>query len=86
MHILYIPSSLRKPDEGVRPIAIGEVLRRLAAKACFQSIKEAAASFLRPGQLGVAVRGGAEGIVHSLSTLVEERRDADDFVCLKFDN
>ena len=54
-----------KPNGGIRPIAIGTTLRRLTAKAVANVFKEASRSKLFPHQLGVAVPGGAEAIVHS---------------------
>ena len=54
-----------KPNGGVRPIAVGNTLRRLTAKAAAFSVKEKIRSKLSPLQLGVSVSGGAEAIVHA---------------------
>ena len=52
--------ALQKPEGGVRPIAVGEVLRRLVAK-CFCNVYEREASaYLWPKQIGVAAPLGAE--------------------------
>ena len=48
-----------KPGGGIRPIAIGNTLRRLTAKAAAFAAKEAVRAKLFPTQLGVAVPGGA---------------------------
>ena len=54
-----------KPNGGVRPIAIGNTLRRLTAKAAAFSLKADIKHKLSPYQLGVSVSSGAEAIVHS---------------------
>ena len=46
------------PD--VRPIAVGEVLRRLTSKCVCHLIKHKAAEFFHPFQFGVACSWGAE--------------------------
>ena len=52
--------ALQKPAGGIRPIAIGEVLRRLVAK-CFCNVYERdATAYLWPRQIGVAAPLGAE--------------------------
>ena len=57
--------ALSKKDGGLRPIAIGSVWRRLAAKCAnvFASVK--VQDYLKPRQVGVGVKGGAEASVHS---------------------
>ena len=50
---------------GTRPIAVGDVFRRLAAKiVCFRE-RESVGSYLRPRQFGFATRGGSEIVVHT---------------------
>ena len=62
--------ALNKDKEGsppdIRPIVVGESLRRLAGKGICASLKEKISSFFQPLQFGVACRTGAEKIVHSL--------------------
>ena len=50
-------------DGDVRPIAVGECLRRLIAKCLCQAYKEEATSALWPLQLGVAAPLGCESLV-----------------------
>jgi hypothetical protein len=64
-------TALPKPHGGVRPIAVGEIFRRLISKCAMSEISSQAASVLAPLQLGVGIRNGAESIVHSINRLVE---------------
>ena len=57
--------ALQKKDGGVRPIAIGCTLRRLADNVASGKVLEDMAALLAPHQLGYGVKGGAEAAVHS---------------------
>ena len=46
-----------KKDGGLRPIAVGNLLRRLVGKCCASRLQERAAAILAPHQMGVGVRG-----------------------------
>ena len=52
--------ALPKKDGGARPIAVGEVYRRLAAKTLCTAFREAARDYLWPLQIGVAQPMGSE--------------------------
>ena len=62
----------KKKSGGVRPIAVGEVLRRLTSKCLTHAVQEEAISVLTPLQLGVGVKGGCEAIVHSVNRVLED--------------
>lgn len=53
----------KKKNGGHRPIAVGEVLRRLVSKCLASHTRQAAVSLLTPLQLGV----GVQAIVHAVS-------------------
>jgi len=73
------------PPGSIRPIAAGNTIRRWVAK-CFCSIHKAEwAEELCPWQVGVAVRGGAEGLIHYVRQVWEEKREDPDFVIMKLD-
>ena len=55
-----------KPKGGIRPIAIGEVLRRLTGKCLMAAVRDEARACLWPAQLGVGVPAGAEIAVHTV--------------------
>ena len=57
--------SLTKKDGGIRPIAVGNALRRLAAKVGACPLSHSLGSELRPVQLGYSTKGGCESAAHS---------------------
>ena len=62
--------AIRKKNGGLRPIAVGEVLRRLTSKCLVNVARQSALSTLTPLQLGVCVKGGCEAIIHAASNLM----------------
>ena len=58
-------TALRKRDGGIRPIAVRNILRRLASKVANHFASHKVSNFLRPVQLGVSVRNACEAAVHS---------------------
>ena len=58
-------TALSKKKGGVRPIAVGEVLRRNIAKFLASEAKSEAIELFDSLQLGVGVSGGAEAVIHS---------------------
>ena len=71
------------PD--IRPIAVGETLRRLVGKCLCQITKGKASDYFSPHQFGVACPSGAEKIVHGLRSCIEEHQNEHDFVVMKID-
>jgi hypothetical protein len=59
--------ALLKKDGSLRPIAVGEVFRRLVSKCCTRAVTAQAASYLSPLQLGVGVSHGAEAVLHAIN-------------------
>ena len=55
---------------GLRPIAVGEVLRRLTSKSVAITARSAAFSSLTHCQLGVCVKEGCDAIIHVTSHLM----------------
>ena len=53
-------TALPKKDKGIRPIAVGEVWRRLTAKCLCNVYKEQSADFFFPQQIGVCQPRGSE--------------------------
>ena len=68
-----------------RPIAVGEVLRRLASKCACNVVKEKASDFFSPFQFGVACPRGSEKIIHNLREVLEQHWSEPDFAVIKID-
>ena len=63
--------ALRKKDGGLRPIAIGHVLRRLASKVTCTAIMPTIIDYMLPTQLGCGISLGAEAIVHATRNFLQ---------------
>jgi hypothetical protein len=57
---------ITKPDNGARPIAVGELFYKLAGVLAVRNVTAAAATLLAPHQYGVGVASGCEGMVHAM--------------------
>ena len=69
----------------IRPIAVGEALRRLTGKCLCALVRSKASEFFQPHQFGVACPMGAEKIVHGLRACVEKHWLEENLVVLKVD-
>ena len=78
--------ALHKNDGGVRPIAVGYTLRRLAAKCANANVIKRRNEELQPIQVGVGVSGGAEAAIHALRRYVSTMPDDHVLVKLDFSN
>ena len=61
---------LHKKSGGLRPIAVGEVLRRLVSKCVSLSVIAEASRGLSPLQVGVGIPFSCEAIIHSVNSLL----------------
>lgn len=77
---------LRKKDDGIRPMAVGETLRRLACKLALLVHFDKDTSILKPHQYGVGVPNGAEAIVHSVASIQETLADDEGILQIDFTN
>ena len=77
--------ALVKGDADIRPIAVGNIFRRLASKCACVLLHARVRSVLGSLQVGVACRGGAEQIVHSMRDSLHQHWESDDFTVLKVD-
>ena len=59
--------ALSKPDGGMRPIAIGEVLARVVARAACVQLRTPLDAYFRPNQFGVMAKGGTEQVCHAVT-------------------
>ena len=63
-------TALRKKDGGIRPIAVGNVLRRLASTVSCAAVTPSLARQLSPMQIGVGSQGACEAAVHAIRRYV----------------
>eukprot|EP00973_Karenia_brevis_P050268 6976389-Karenia_brevis.AAC.1 len=66
---------LSKPDGGIRPLAVGEALRRLTAKAICLQMSSAFHEDLKAHQYAVAVGAGCETVHKCVSAIVDSDSD-----------
>ena len=76
-------TALSKKDGGVRPIAVGETVRRIACKCVLKRVVKSVSTFLSPFQLGCGVRAGIDLATHSLRGKIAQASTTD--VLLKLD-
>ena len=77
---------LSKKDGGVRPIAVGYTLRRLASKYANAFAVSRLTSFLQPFQLRAGIPGGCEAAVHAVRRYVESMPSDHCIIKLDFTN
>lgn len=80
-------TALLKPNNrGYRPIAVGDSFRRLVSGLCCSAVYHQLPDLLIPrGQLGVAVKGGLEAVIHSTRPAINHLQDEEDMCILKVD-
>lgn len=78
--------ALRKKDGGIRPIAVGNTLRRLVAKAAVRRVSQEAAAMLKPTQLGFGVQQGCEAAAHAARVYIKNMSYEKALVKLDFAN
>ena len=61
-----------KKDGGRRPIAVGEVLRRLVSKCVAYAATPLLSDYLQPLQMGVRVQGGCEAAIHAVRSAISD--------------
>jgi hypothetical protein len=78
-------TALAKPNGDIRPIAAGNIFRRLASKCVCLLLQSRARDVLSPLQVGVACKRGAEEIVHPARDAIARHWQSQDFTVLKID-
>ena len=73
--------ALAKGGGDVRPIAVGEVLRRLVARSICIQERATMADIFSPVQYGVATPGGLDQVVHQIQAGLEAHSDWGVFKC-----
>ena len=65
---------IKNKEFGIRPIAVGSTIRRLTIKIASRPVIQALGEELRPLQLGVAISGGYEAVMHAARRYVRDCR------------
>ena len=78
--------ALKKKDVGVRPIAVGETLRRLPAKCASKIVCHNLAKYFSPLQMGAGTPKGAETVAHAGRSFLSAAKDDDFFIKMDFKN
>ena len=78
--------ALSKKDGGVRPQAVGYVLRRLAAKCVNSHVIEDRSKIVQPRQVGVGLANGAETAIHATLRYISQLPSGHAFIKLDFAN
>ena len=77
---------LKKSDGGVRPVAVGETLRRVVGKALLASGRtKQQIETLQPLQVGVGLRNATEAVAMGVQGVVDSRASTGHWVILKVD-
>ena len=79
-------SAFNKPNGGLRPIAVGDTLRRVAGKCAASIASSKFKSYFAPLQVGLGIRGGAEAAVHALRAFIKSANENDVLLKLDFSN
>ena len=77
--------AIEKKGGGLRPIAIGEILRRLVGKVLCQNVKQAAQTYFWPRQVGVGSPLGADCAIHTVRQWCQRHSGDSSKVVLKLD-
>ena len=78
-------TALPKKDDGIRPVAVGEVWRRLTAKSLCSAYKEQSSSFFFPHQIGVGQTLGTEVGLETARQWCSRNKDNPNSVMVKID-
>lgn len=78
--------AFRKIDGGVRPIAVGCILRRVVSKASCMALRDKASALLAPRQLGIGVRDGVIAAAHAARRFLGSCDESEGILKLDFKN
>jgi len=78
-------TALPKKPTGTRPVAAGELCRRIVGKALIAQVRDRLPDTFLPYQFGVGVPSGVERMVHKVRRVFAAHKDDPDFVLLKVD-
>ena len=77
--------ALKKNGDAIRPIAVGEIIRRIVSKVACSSVLSDASKLLVPHQVGVGVPAACESVIHSVRDFIKANDHRSDMAMLKID-
>ena len=77
--------ALEKKDGGLRPIAMGEIVRRIVGKSLCKDAKQASENYFWPRQVGVGSPLGADSAVHTVRQWSQRNSGNSSKVIVKLD-
>jgi hypothetical protein len=77
--------AFERPGKTPRPIACGQLCRRIVAKVCCMWLRPSYAAEFGDTQMGVGVSGGIERVIHRTRHELEAHKEDDDFAVLFVD-
>jgi hypothetical protein len=77
---------LVKKNNGVRALAVGKSLRRMACKLALTLVSSDIGPFFQPTQLDVGCPNGTDTIIHSVASIMENLSDTDCILQVDFQN
>ena len=78
--------TLTKPNGGIRPIAAGNTLRRLATNVASGTLDDTLGEEFRPVQFGYSTKGGWEGAAHAACTYLASQTGSKFFLKIYLSN
>ena len=78
--------ALGKDNKKIRPIAVGDVLRRLTGKVLLKKYENAAREILAPEQIGIALPGATESFIHAVRAWARSRSNGEALLKIDFKN
>ena len=79
-------TAFNKKEGGVRPIAVGETIRRLSSKCASRAVRTHFSTMFSPAQVGFGVSGGSEAAVHASRSFIKDANPGDVILKLDFSN
>ncbi|GJY77416.1 putative reverse transcriptase domain-containing protein [Tanacetum coccineum] len=76
---------LFKPDNEIRPIAVGTIWRRLVSKLAMKGVGKEMSKYLSDFQYVVGLSGGTEVVLHSVNSVLSEYHNDESLAMLNVD-
>ncbi|GKB07783.1 hypothetical protein Tco_0836067 [Tanacetum coccineum] len=76
---------LFKPDNEIRPIAVGNILRRLVSKLAMKGVGKEMSKYLSDFQSVVGLSGGTKVVLHSVNSVLSEYHNDESLAMLNVD-